>query len=156
MSPDALMHQAIQAAVENVRSGRGGPFGAVIARGGSVIAAGVNQVTATNDPTAHAEMVAIREACRELRTFNLSGCEIYSSCEPCPMCLAAIYWARLDRVYFGASSADAAAARFDDSLIYQELSLPHACRRVPIIQIAGDDAQAPFREWQLKTDRIPY
>jgi tRNA(Arg) A34 adenosine deaminase TadA len=128
----------------------------VIARQGQIIATGVNLVTANNDPTAHAEIVAIREACRALRTFNLAGCEIYASCEPCPMCLAAIYWARLDRVYYGASSADAARARFDDSLIYQELSLPRASRGIPIIQVGGDDAQAPFREWQLKTDRIPY
>ena len=156
MSPDALMHQAIQAAVENVRSGRGGPFGSVIARGGSVIAAGVNQVTATNDPTAHAEMVAIREACRELRTFNLSGCEIYSSCEPCPMCLAAIYWARIPTVFYGNTRADAAAIGFDDDFIYQQIPLPPEKRAIAMRPLLRDEAQAAFREWTAKSDKQRY
>ena len=156
MTHDALMQRAIDAAVHNVRSGAGGPFGAVIARGGEVLSIGVNSVTSTNDPTAHAEIVAIRHACRALSTFDLTGCEIYTSCEPCPMCMAAIYWARLDRVYFGATAADAAAAQFDDSFIYEELKLPHHRRRIPLIPLLRENALQPFREWQNKTDRIPY
>src|ERR1700675_3521722 len=127
--PNAFMREAIERAVENVRSGRGGPFAAVVVKDGHIIAAGANCVTSTNDPTAHAEMIAIREACRALSTFQLSGCELYTSCEPCPMCLGAIYWARPDHVYFGATAADAAAAGFDDSFIYDELNLPFIDRR---------------------------
>ena len=120
---NTFMARALALSLENVRSGRGGPFGAVIVRGGEIIAEGVNSVTATNDPTAHAEMVAIREACRKLQSFELAECEIYTSCEPCPMCLGAIYWARPARVYFANSAADAAQAGFDDAFIYKELSL---------------------------------
>jgi len=155
MQSDAFMLTAIEAAVNNVRSG-GGPFGAVITRDGSIIAVGANRVTSTNDPTAHAEIVAIREACQSLATFELHGCDLYTSCEPCPMCMAAIYWARLDRVYFGATAADATAAQFDDGHIYEQLAMPHAGRRIPMIPLLRDEAQAPFREWQNKIDRIPY
>ena len=155
MQPSVFMQQAIDAAVQNVRDG-GGPFGAVIVRNGELIAVGVNRVTATNDPTAHAEVVAIREACSMLSTFDLAGCEIYTSCEPCPMCLGAIYWARLDRVYFGATSADAAAAQFDDGLIYDELKLPHPERKISMLELMRDEAQAPFREWQRTAGRTPY
>src|SRR3974390_2427459 len=116
-----FMREAILRAVENVRGGRGGPFGAVVVKGGRVIAAGTNTVTTANDPTAHAEVNAIREACRAMGTFQLTGCEIYTSCEPCPMCLGAIYWARPDRVYFAATASDAAEAGFDDSFIYDKL-----------------------------------
>src|SRR6202046_179086 len=130
---DTFMARALALSLENVRSGRGGPFGAVIVRGGKIIAEGVNSVTATNDPTAHAEMVAIREACRKLGSFELTGCEIYTSCEPCPMCLGAIYWARPDRVYFGSTAEDAANAGFDDSFIYREISQLHAQRKIPMI-----------------------
>src|ERR1019366_8751043 len=127
----AFMQEAIRLAVENVRSGRGGPFAAVVAKQGRVIATGANCVTSTNDPTAHAEVTAIREACRALSAFQLTGCEIYTSCEPCPMCLGAIYWARPDRVYFAATASDAADAGFDDSFIYEELKRKHSERRIP-------------------------
>src|ERR1700733_13358603 len=126
------MQEAIRQAVENVRQGRGGPFGAVVVKDGSVIATGANSVTTTNDPTAHAEVIAIREACLALGTFQLTGCEIYTSCEPCPMCLGAIYWARPDRVYYAATASDAADAGFDDSFIYEELKHAHTERRIPL------------------------
>src|SRR6202046_5372866 len=132
---DTFMARALALSLENVRSGRGGPFGAVIVGGGKIMAEGVNSVTATNDPTAHAEMVAIREACRKLQSFELPECEIYTSCEPCPMCLGAIYWARPARVYFASTAADAAKAGFDDSLIYQEIQRPHLHRQIPTIQL---------------------
>jgi guanine deaminase len=151
---DSFMARALALSLENVRSGRGGPFGAVIVRGHEVIAEGVNCVTATNDPTAHAEMVAIREACRKLRSFELADCEIYTSCEPCPMCLGAIYWARPARVYFANSAADAAQAGFDDAFIYEELGAPHADRKIPMIQLRHGEALAAFREWREKSDKI--
>src|SRR5579864_3319131 len=150
------MQEAIQRAVENVRSGRGGPFGAIVVKDGRVIATGANLVTSTNDPTAHAEMAAIREACRVLGTFQLKGCEIYTSCEPCPMCLGAIYWARPDRVYFAATASDAAAAGFDDSFIYEELKHPHHERRIPFERMMREAGLEPFREWARKGDRIRY
>jgi guanine deaminase len=153
---NAFMHEAIRRAVENVRSGLGGPFGAVVVKEGQVVATGVNSVTSTNDPTAHAEMSAIREACRMLGTFQLSGCEIYSSCEPCPMCLGAIYWARPDRVYFAASAKDAAEAGFDDSLIYEELDRPSSERRIPLEPMMHEAGLQPFLEWKKKDDRIQY
>ena len=153
---DTFMARALALSLENVRSGRGGPFGAVIVRGGKIIAEGVNSVTATNDPTAHAEMVAIREACRKLQSFELAECEIYTSCEPCPMCLGAIYWARPARVYFANSAADAAQAGFDDAFIYQELRLAHAERKIPMIQLRQEDAAAAFRAWREKSDKIRY
>src|SRR5271168_884242 len=151
-----FMARALALSLENVRSGRGGPFGAVIVRSDEVIAEGVNCVTTTNDPTAHAEMMAIREACRKLQRFELPDCEIYSSCEPCPMCLGAIYWARPARVYFANSAADAAQAGFDDAFIYQELRLPHAERKIPMIQLRHDEALAAFRAWRGKSDKIRY
>src|SRR5271155_562427 len=123
-----FMARAIQLSIDNVRSGRGGPFGAVVVKNGSIVAEGANQVTSTNDPTAHAEMVAIREACRKLAAFDLEACEIYTSCEPCPMCLGAIYWARLSRVFFGGWASDAATAGFDDGTIYRQLQLAHSAR----------------------------
>jgi guanine deaminase len=153
---DSFMARALELSLENVRSGRGGPFGAVIVRGGGIVAEGVNCVTATNDPTAHAEMMAIREACRKLERFELPDCEIYSSCEPCPMCLGAIYWARPGRVYFANSAADAAQAGFDDAFIYEELTLPHVRRKIPLIQLRHDDALAAFRAWREKSDKIRY
>lgn len=154
--PNSFMQEAIKRAVENVRSGRGGPFAAVVVKEGRIIAAGTNCVTSTNDPTAHAEVIAIREACRVLGTFQLTGCEIYVSCEPCPMCLGAIYWARPERVYFAATSGDAAAAGFDDSFIYGELKRPHPERRIPIEPMMREAALEPFREWEQKSDRIRY
>jgi guanine deaminase len=153
---NSFMQEAIQQAVENVRSGRGGPFGAVVVKGGRVIATGTNLVTSANDPTAHAEVTAIREACRTLGTFQLTGCEIYTSCEPCPMCLGAIYWARPDRVFFAATASDAAEAGFDDSFIYEELKRPHRERGIPFEPMMREAGLEPFREWARKSDRIRY
>jgi len=153
---DAFMREAIQRAVENVRSSRGGPFGAIVVKDGLVIAAGTNLVTSANDPTAHAEVNAIREACRVLGTFQLAGCEIYTSCEPCPMCLGAIYWARPDRVYFAATASDAADAGFDDSFIYEELKRLHRERKIPFEPMMREAGLEPFREWMQKTDRARY
>jgi len=153
---NSFMEQAIRLAVENVRSGKGGPFGAVVVKDGRIIAAGANSVTTTNDPTAHAEVIAIREACRILNTFQLDGCEIYTSCEPCPMCLGAIYWARPDRVYFAATAADAALAGFDDSFIYAELKRAHSERRIPLESCLREAGQEPFREWLRNDKRVNY
>src|SRR5579859_4243457 len=151
-----FMARAIQLSIENVRGARGGPFGAVVAQAGKIIAEGVNCVTATNDPTAHAEIVAIREACRKLQLFELKGCEIYTSCEPCPMCLGAIYWARPDRVYFGNTAADAAKAGFDDSLIYEEIPRPHAHTKIPLIPMMREEALEAFHVWMSKPDKTAY
>lgn len=150
-----FMKQAIELAVENVRGG-GGPFAALIVRDGRIVATGVNRVTATNDPTAHAEIVAIRAACRAINSFQLDGCELYTTCEPCPMCMGAIYWARPRKVYFASSRFDAADAGFDDSMIYNELTLPYEDRKIPIQQLLRDEALVAFREWEKKTDKIPY
>ena len=149
------MREAIRLASANVENG-GGPFGAVIARGGEIIATGVNRVTANCDPTAHAEVSAIRAAAQKLGTFNLSGCEIYSSCEPCPMCLGAIYWARLDRLFYGNTKADAARIGFDDAFIYKELALPLSERTLRAKQLLGKEAIATFEAWEQKTDKTPY
>ena len=149
------MLEAIRLASANVENG-GGPFGAVIARGGEIIATGVNRVTANCDPTAHAEVSAIRAAAQKLGTFNLSGCEIYSSCEPCPMCLGAIYWARLDRLFYGNTKADAARIGFDDAFIYKELALPLSERTLRAEQLLGKEAIATFEAWEQKTDKTPY
>jgi tRNA(Arg) A34 adenosine deaminase TadA len=150
------MARAIQLAIENARSGQGGPFGALVVRDGSGIAEGVNRVTSTNDPTAHAEVLAIRQACQKLGLFELKTCELYTSCEPCPMCLGAIYWARLSRVYFGSFAADASKAGFDDSFIYREIAQPHAQRGIPMIQMMREEALAAFLAWQEKPNKIPY
>ena len=151
-----FMERAIELAIENVRSGQGGPFGAVIVKDGNIIAEGVNQVTVTNDPTAHAEVLAIRQACRKLGHFELKGCELYTSCEPCPMCLGAIYWTRLSRVFFGSLAADASKTGFDDSFIYREIAQQHSERGIPMIQIMREEALAAFRAWQEKADKIRY
>ncbi len=151
-----FMQRAIELALENVRSGRGGPFGTVIVKDGAVIAEGVNCVTSLNDPTAHAEITAIREACRKLGSFQLDGCELYTSCEPCPMCLGAIYWARPAGVFYGASAADAAAAQFDDAFIFREMAQPTRLRKIPMVQVMRDEALAAFRAWLDKPDRIRY
>lgn len=155
MTNDELMREAIRLSEENVANG-GGPFGAVIARGGEIIATGVNRVTASNDPTAHAEVSAIRSAAQQLGTFNLSGCEIFTSCEPCPMCLGAIYWARLDRVYYANTKADAKAAGFDDSFIYDELALPRDRRKLPSVPMMRNEAIKVFEEWARKEDKVEY
>jgi guanine deaminase len=151
-----FMARAIQLSIDNVLSGDGGPFGAVIVKNNGVVAEGVNRVTASNDPTAHAEVVAIRAACAKLGVFELTGCEIYTSCEPCPMCLGAIYWARLGRIYFANVAADAAAAGFDDSFIYRELGHPLSQRSIPMVQMMREQAQAAFQAWRDKPNKIPY
>ena len=153
---NVFMARAIELSVENVRSGRGGPFGAVIVKDGSIVAEGANQVTATNDPTAHAEVIAIREACRKLGIFELKDCELYTSCEPCPMCLGAIYWARLSRLFFASVAADASQAGFDDSFIYNEFARPHSERGIPMVQMMREEALAGFRAWQEKPNKTPY
>ncbi len=155
MKKEDFMRMAVQLAMENVDNG-GGPFGAVIVRDDKVIATGVNRVTANHDPTAHAEVQAIREAGRVLDTFDLSGCEIYASCEPCPMCLSAIYWARIRKIYYGGTQHDAAAAGFDDAFLYKELTLPVAERALPAEEFMNDEAQKVFRKWLEKEDRIAY
>jgi guanine deaminase len=151
----AFLKQAIDLAVESIRR-NGGPFGALVVRDGVVIATGSNQVTRTNDPTAHAEVIAIREACRVLGNFQLGGCDIYASAEPCPMCLGAIYWARPDRVFFAASQDQAAAAGFDDSFIYREIRVPAASRTIPMIHVPDKHSTLPFQDWAAKTDKIEY
>src|SRR6202790_3534316 len=152
----AFMARAIELSIKNVLKGSGGPFGAVVVKGGEIIAEGVNCVTSTNDPTAHAEIVAIRDACKKLDSFELSRCEIYTSCEPCPMCLGAIYWARPDRVFYAATAGDATAAGFDDSFIYEELKLVAGERRIPVEPMMREAGLEPFREWNQKHDRIHY
>jgi guanine deaminase len=151
-----FLRRAIALATQNVTAGRGGPFGAVIVRDGKIIGEGVNSVTATNDPTAHAEVNAIRAAATSLGTFTLEGCEIYSSCEPCPMCLAAAYWARLGAVYYGANAADAARAGFDDSFIYTELRKNATQRQLRATQLLGDEAWASFAAWIASPNKVEY
>lgn len=151
-----FMQEAIRLAREHMQAGHGGPFGCVIVRDGRVVGRGWNQVTSTNDPTAHAEVVAIRAACRALGSFRLTGCELYTSCEPCPMCLGAIYWARLERVFYAGTRADAAAAGFDDELLYREIARPLEARRVAMIPLLRPEAQQVFAEWQVKPDKVPY
>ncbi len=151
-----FMARAIQLSIDNVLSGQGGPFGAVVVKNGSIVAEGINRVTLTNDPTAHAEVVAIREACVKLGVFELKDCEIYTSCEPCPMCLGAIYWARLARIYFGNLAADASRIGFDDSFIYHEFTQPFPQRSIPMAQMMHEQALAAFRAWQEKPNKISY
>ena len=150
------MKQAIELAIQNVRTGRGGPFGALIVKAGELVASGTNLVTSTNDPTAHAEVVAIRTACRQLGTFQLTGCELYTSCEPCPMCLSAIYWARPDRFYYAASREDAARGGFDDAFIYEEVMLPPEQRAIPGSRVSLAENWRPFEEWMAALRKIPY
>ena len=153
---EAAIREAIQLSLKSVRENLGGPFGAVIVKDRAIVSRGWNQVTTSNDPTAHAEVVAIREACRALNTFHLEGCTIYASCEPCPMCLAAIFWARLDRIVFSATRQDAARAGFDDELFYTELSRPLDQRQVKSIQLCRDEALDVLREWREKPDKVAY
>lgn len=150
------LSHTIEMAQDNVRKGHGGPFAALIVRNGEIIAATVNSVTSSNDPTAHAEVNAIREACRKLNTFQLDDCELYTSCEPCPMCLGAIYWARIRKVYYAATQDEAAAAGFDDSFIYQEIGKPHLSRNIPFVQVKIENANAPFRVWNQFEKKIAY
>jgi tRNA(Arg) A34 adenosine deaminase TadA len=151
-----FMRRAIALALENVRSGRGGPFAALVAKDGRVIAEGANSVTSTNDPTAHAEIVAIREACRILKTFQLAECDLYTTCEPCPMCLGAIYWARPARVFYAGVAADAADAGFDDAFIYDELKVAPEERRIPMLQCMREDSLAVFSAWKRQPNKAPY
>jgi guanine deaminase len=151
-----FMRHAVKLSAERMREGAGGPFGAVIVKDGKVIAEGWNCVTSTNDPTAHAEVTAIRDACKALGTFSLAGCEIYTSCEPCPMCLSAIYWARLDRIYFANSRQDAAAIGFDDEFLYDEVAKPVEARSTPTVKLELPEAAAVFAEWQAKPDKVEY
>jgi len=151
-----FMREAIKLSLDNMRAGNGGPFGAVIVKEGKIIARGFNKVTSTNDPTAHAEVVAIREACKALGSFQLDGCEIYTSCEPCPMCLGAIYWARPDKMYFANTKVDAANIGFDDQFIYEEIELDVDKRKLPTEQLLQEEAIEAFKEWQSKTDKIEY
>jgi guanine deaminase len=155
-SENDFMRLAIRLATENVRSGAGGPFGAVVVRNGEVVATGVNRVTADNDPTAHAEVNAIREACKALGTFQLPGCVLYASCAPCPMCLGAIYWVRLDSVFYGNTCHDAAAVGFDDHFIYEELSVPPGKRKLPMVRLLPELAIENFRAWQEHQSKIAY
>lgn len=150
------MEEAVALAVDNVRAGRGGPFGALVVREGEVVARGANRVTTANDPTAHAEVEAIRAACAQLGTFQLTGCTLYTSCEPCPMCLGAVYWARLDAVYYAATQAEAAAAGFDDAFIYDELARPAAARRLPMARLCADLGERPFEAWRAFAGRVAY
>lgn len=151
-----FMARAIQLSIDNVRSGQGGPFGAVIVKDGSIVAEGTNRVTSSNDPTAHAEVVAIRAACDKLGSFELKGCELYASCEPCPMCLGAIYWARISRIFFGNLASDASRIGFDDALLYHELTQPHAGRAIPMVQMMHEQALAAFRIWETQPNKISY
>lgn len=151
-----FMTRAIQLSMDGARSGLGGPFGAVIVQDGKVVAEGMNRVTSTNDPTAHAEVLAIRQACEKLGVFELKDCELYTSCEPCPMCLGAIYWARLARIYFANNAQDAANIGFDDSFIYSELKISPSRRSIPAIQMMREEALAAFRTWAERVDKIPY
>ena len=151
-----FLRRAIALATENVVSGRGGPFAALIVRDDQVVAEGVNMVTATNDPTAHGEVTAIRAACKTLKTFILAGCELYTSCEPCPMCLAASHWARLEAVYYGCSAADAARAGFDDAFLYEEFRKEPAARVLPTKQLLAEEAWASFAAWIASPNKVEY
>ncbi len=150
------MREAIRLSRQKMQAGAGGPFGAVVVRNNEIIARGWNRVTSANDPTAHAEVTAIRAACKKLRTFQLDDCELYTSCEPCPMCLAAIYWARFQKVFFANSRKDAAQIQFDDDLIYREVARPISRRRIPMTQLLRPEALKVFAEWQAKPDKVRY
>jgi guanine deaminase len=151
-----FMQQAIELSANGVAANEGGPFGCIIVKGDTIVGRGNNKVTSTNDPTAHAEVMAIRDACAHLHTHQLTDCEIFTSCEPCPMCMGAIYWARPTRVYFANTRFDAAAIGFDDSMIYEELSCDHALRKIPILPIGRAEALKVFEQWKAKENKIEY
>jgi guanine deaminase len=153
---NGFMQRAIDLSIENVRTGGGGPFAAVVVRGDDIVGTGVNRVTSSNDPTAHAEVVAIREACQRLATFQLSGCDLYTTCEPCPMCLGAIYWARLDCIFYGNTRDDAAKIGFDDALMYEEVCGPLDHRKIPMLPLMREQALEAFREWERSASKVPY
>lgn len=150
------MREAIRLSLAKMQGNHGGPFGAIVVRNGRIVGRGWNQVTSTNDPTAHAEVVAVRAACKKLKRFHLDDCELYTSCEPCPMCLAALYWARIQRVYYANTRKDAAKIQFDDALIYREIKLPLSRRRIPMRQLLRDEAQQVFKLWAAKPDKVNY
>lgn len=152
----SFMREAVRLSLVQMRAGKGGPFGAIVVRKGKIVGRGFNLVTSTNDPTAHAEVVAIREACKKLRTFQLDDCELYTSCEPCPMCLSAIYWARLKRVFYANTRKDAAKIQFDDDFLYREVGLPISRRSMPMKQLLREEAILAFKEWDAKTDKVQY
>src|SRR2546423_7530077 len=152
----AFMREAIRISLQMMRRGKGGPFGAVLVKANKIVGRGCNQVTSSNDPTAHAEIVAIRDACRRLKTFQLDDCDLYTSCEPCPMCLSAMYWARIRSVFYGNTRRDAAKIAFDDDFIYREVSLPIRKRKLVMKQLLRDEALAAFVEWEKKADKIAY
>jgi guanine deaminase len=151
-----FMRAAIRLSIDMMRCGKGGPFGAVVVKGNKIVGRGCNEVTSSNDPTAHAEIVAIRDACRRLKTFDLKGCELYTSCEPCPMCLSAIYWSRIGKMYYGNTRKDAAKIAFDDDFIYREVALPIRKRKLVMKQLLRSEALKAFTEWEKKTDKVPY
>lgn len=151
-----FMQKAIELSLEGMNANDGGPFGAVIVKDGVIIGQGSNNVTSSNDPTAHAEITAIRAACDQLNTFDLSGCEIYSSCEPCPMCLSAIYWARIDKINYACSRYDAAEIGFDDNFLYTEINVKPEDRKIPIQQLNHEEGLAVFKQWGMKTDKKMY
>ncbi|MEO9020565.1 MAG: nucleoside deaminase [Ginsengibacter sp.] len=153
---EKFMKEAILLSENGVKNNNGGPFGCVVVKGNTIIGRGNNRVTGTNDPTAHAEIIAIRDACKTLGTFQLEGCEIYTSCEPCPMCLGAIYWARPDIIYYANTREDAAAIGFDDSMIYDEINAGLTERKIPSINMGRPEAQKIFKEWSDKKDKTPY
>ncbi len=153
---ETFLREAIRLSLEKMEAGEGGPFGAVVVKDGRIVGRGWNRVTSANDPTAHAEVEAIRQACAALGTFSLAGCELYASCEPCPMCLSAIYWARIDALYFAASRNDAAEAGFDDALLYEEVSKPWKTRALATEQHLHQEAQAVFDVWKNNPGRTPY
>jgi len=155
MSKNKFMLRAIELSISSAKD-TGGPFGCVIVKDDKIIAEGSNKVTFSNDPTAHAEIVAIREACKKLNTFNLSGCDLYASCEPCPMCLSAIYWSHVDNIFYANTREDAKKINFDDSLIYSEISKKNEDRKIPIKQMLRDEALKAFEIWNKKTDKIEY
>jgi len=156
MKEQEFMKEAIRLAIDNVHERNGGPFGAVVVKDGKIIARGYNQVTVNNDPTAHAEVVVIREACKVLNSFQLEGCEIYTSCEPCPMCLGAIYWARPAKVYYASTKRDAAEIHFDDAFIYQEIELDLEKRSLPFVQMMRKESLVAFEAWKNKIGKVEY
>lgn len=153
---EEFMNEAVQAALKGMQNNEGGPFGCIVVKDGEIIGRGNNKVTSTNDPTAHAEVTAIRDACKNIGSFQLDGCIVYTSCEPCPMCLGAIYWARPDKVFYGSNQIDAANIGFDDEFIYKEIPLPYEKRSIPFEQVGREIALEPFRKWSEKQDKVEY
>ena len=156
MQKEEFMQRAIDLSIEGSSKDKGGPFGAVVVKNGKIVGESYNQVTSTNDPTAHAEVMAIRDACKNLDTFDLTDCEVYTSCEPCPMCLGAIYWSRAVKIYYGNSREDAKKTGFDDSFIYDEIPLPLSERKVKMVQMGHEEAQKAFQLWEEKMDKVHY